>query len=153
MHLYYWNKRRLEKELKRFKEGQFLMVTKHDLIFRGKIKDCFVPDINIKRVLIHFHWLGELRFIPQEYAKPLPKWFIIKPLVGSTFLDVGFTAYYYQPDEERLKMWGGFGEICHFFKEDDYSNLVRQENELIPYCQIRQRQFWQIIAFLLLKGK
>jgi len=147
-HLHRWDKGRLEKILGKFvgREAQFLMETKEGLVFRGEISDCLVPNDRNKRVFVYFNWLTERRFVPDEGGKQKLKWFLQdSPPGGSPLLDVGFAYYYSQPDEDRLKMKGDRGEVCHFFKKEDHTNLVRCGDEFTPYYLLHQRWLWQAV--------
>ena len=146
MHGYYW--KRLNK-LAEFDGGQFSMETKEGLVFRGEIRDCYAPNDKNKRVLISFNWLSERRFVLDNYWKSRPKWYLIETPTGSPYLDVRFTTYYSQPDEDRIKMWGELGEICRFFKKGDHSNLVRCGDEFVPFCSLHELKFWQAIIVAL----
>lgn len=145
MHGYFWDKKRLEKRLGKFQNGQFLMETKEGLMFRGEIKECVIPAGKNRRVLIAFNWLCERRFILNEWWKPVPKWVRLESPIGSSHLDVIFSTYYIQYDEERLKMWGELGEVCRFFKKDDHTNLVRTGDEIVSYWELHKFNFFRAI--------
>jgi hypothetical protein len=153
MHLYYRDIKRLEKVLRKFAGGQFLMEATGGLVFRGKINNCVVPTDQGRRIFIHFDWLCERRLVLEEWPKLTPKWFLLEPTVGHSYLDVGFTSYYPQPDEGRLKMWGEFGEVCRFFRRSDYTNLVKNEEQFVPYGQLHQEKLCQVMLFLLWQKK
>lgn len=151
MHGYFWDKKRLGKRLGKFQNGQFLMETKEGLVFRGEIKECVIPTGKNRQVLIAFNWLCEQRFVLDEWWKPVPKWTRVEPPIGSLHLDVTFSTYYIQYDEERLKMWGEFGEVCRFFKKDDYTNLVQNGHEFVPYYKTRELMFKLVTVALLVE--
>jgi hypothetical protein len=149
MHLYYWDKKRLEKTLVKFIGGQFLMETKEGLVFRGEISEYFVPDNRNKMVIITFNWLSERRLVSDANWNLVPKWYRLKPPIGHSLMNVGFTTYYSQPDEDRLKMWGEQGEVCHFFRKEDHTNLVSRGDEFVPYWQLHHLLFCRAIITLL----
>ncbi len=151
MHGYYWDKEYLKNRLAGFNGGQFLMETKEGLTFRGEIKECVIPSNKNRRVLISFNWLSERRLFLDEWWKPKTRWVLIEPPRGSSFLDVGFSSYYTQQDEERIKMWGAFGEVCRFFKKEDHTNLVRNWDEIIPYWKLHKLNFFRAIIIALKK--
>lgn len=145
MHGYFWDRKYLERKLTEFNKGQFLMETKEGLIFRGEIKECVIPSKKNRRVLISFEWLSERRLFLDAWWKPKPRWVLLEPPRGVPFLDVGFTSYYTQQDEERIKMWGTFGEVCKFFRKDDHTNLVRNGNEIVPHWELHRLDFFRAI--------
>lgn len=124
MHGYCFDKEKLKRKLKEFKKGQFLMETKEGLVFRGEIKECVIPDERYRKISMSFNWLCERIFILDALWEPVPTWVRLEPPIGSSHLDVEFSSYYIQHDEERLKMWSTFSEKCHFFKWKDLTNLV-----------------------------
>jgi len=152
MHGYYWDKKRLERTLEEFVGGQFLMETTDDLIFRGEIKSFSIPKNGDKRILISFDWLSECRPAVDASFNRIPKWFLVEQSIESP-LDVSFSSYYSQPDEGRVKMWGVRGEICHFFRKEDHTNLVRQGDEFVPYCQLRKFELRRLVVAMLLSPK
>lgn len=141
MHLYHVNLQRLRDRLADFSGGQFLMETKEGLVFRGEVSRCFVPEGQSKQVSVFFNWLSERRFVLDAGWSLRPKWFPLQPPNGLQIpyrLDLGYSSYYYQPDEDRVKMWGERKEVCHFFMPWDHTNLVLVEgrNEFVPYCEL-----------------
>ncbi len=145
MHLYYFDKKHLEETLREFAGGQFMMKTREGLVFRGKVSACFVPSKMNKRVLVYFHWLSERRLVLDKWEMLSQKWFLVEPSIHPHFLNIGFTSYYFQPDEERVKMWGEFGEVCHFFTKGDHTNLVSCGDDFVPYCDLHKLEFWKVI--------
>ncbi|OGI95442.1 hypothetical protein A2917_02675 [Candidatus Nomurabacteria bacterium RIFCSPLOWO2_01_FULL_42_17] len=140
MHGYYWSRVSLEKELKKFAGGQFLMETKEGLVFRGQIQKWSIPDMGQRKVLVYFDWLCERRFGVDKDFKPISKWVLLEPPSGFQCLTIEFTSYYFQRKrkdrEERIKMWTLLGEVCRFFQKEDPSNLRQQESgEFLPYYQ------------------
>lgn len=149
MHAYRWDRKYLKDKLTEFDGGQFLMDTKEGLIFRGEIKECVIPNDKARRVLVSFSWLCERRLFLDELWKPKPRWVLIEPPHGSSFLDVEFSSYYTQQDEDRVKMWGTFGEVCRFFRKEDHTNLIRDEDRIVSYWELHKLNFFRaiIIAF------
>lgn len=141
MHGYYWDRVRLKEKLEEFTGGQFLMETKAGLVFRGEIRDVFIPDMNRKQLFVVFEWLCEPRFGGlDKNSHPMQSWILLEPLAESQHLDVEFRFYYLQRKredrEERIKMWTVLGEVCRFFKKGDLSNLVKQKSgEFLPSYQ------------------
>ena len=151
MHGYYWDKEYLKNKLVEFNGGQFLMETREGLTFRGEIKECVIQSNKNRRVLIFFNWLSERRFFLDEWWRPKPRWVMLEPPHSSSTLDVGFSSYYTQQDEDRIKMWGTFGEVCRFFKREDHTNLVRNNDTIIPYCELHKLNFFRAIIIALKK--
>ncbi len=149
MHLYYWDRKKLENMLAGFTGGQFQMQTREGFLFRGEIKESFAPSDKVKRVLISFTWLTERRFFFDEFWTLRPKWSLQQIPPKSPYLDVGFSYYYNQPDEDRIKMRGELGEICHFYRQGDYTNLIRNGDEFLPYATRHHLRLWRAIVVLL----
>lgn len=153
MHGYYWDRKKLEGILKEFDGGQFQMETKENLLFRGEIADSIAPSSELRRVLVSFVWLAERRSVFDENWTLRPKWFLLQQPDGlkSPYLSVEFSYYYRQTDEDRVKMRGILGEVCHFYKKEDHTNLVRQEDDLVPYGKLHRLSFFQATIVALLK--
>lgn len=149
IHGYFWDGARLQRILDGFADGQFQLVKrKEGLMFRGEIKSCEVASNGSKEVVISFNWLCEQRN-QRWFLKPQPP-----PPVSSPRLNVCFNTYYSQPDEERVKMWGGgWEEVCHFFKKGDHTNLVDGEGRFVPYCDLHKTKLWQVVVAMLLNKK
>jgi hypothetical protein len=146
MHLYRFNPVKLAEALKKFVGGQVEIKTNVKCcgsILRGEIQSyTVVGQVGNSRVLLTLNWLCELRmrFDHQHQWVPRPIWEPIKT-IGTPFLDIPFTAFYEQPDEERLKMWGeGWGEVCKFFKAEDWTNLVKVGEEYKSYFSIHEKR-------------
>ena len=127
------------------------METKEGLVFRGEIKECAIPSNKNRRVLISFNWLSERRLFLDEWWKPKPQWVLLEPPHSSSTLDVGFSSYYTQQDEGRIKMWGELGEVCRFFGKDDHTNLVRNGDEILHYWELHKLNFFRAIIIALRK--
>lgn len=153
MHGYHWDRKRLEGTLNEFAGGQFQMETKEHLLFRGEIADSIAPSSEIRRVLVSFVWLAERRFIFDENWTLRPKWFLLQQPAGlkSPYLSVEFSYYYSQQDEDRVKMRGTLGEVCHFYKKEDHTNLVCNGDEIVQYWELHKLGFFQAIMIVLKK--
>lgn len=159
MHGYYWSPNRLNKRLAEFVGGQFQMQrTKEGLVFQGEIESYRVENDGKKCVFLSFNWLCERRFVGFDGSGKLkPKWVKLQSHLGLPRLEVPFTTYYYQPDEERLKMWGGgWGEVCRFYKPGDWMNLVRfgaDEDKFVPYYELCRTFRISVMIALLTRSK
>lgn len=133
VHGYFTSRKRLKKRLIEFKNGQFLMETKPGLVFRGEIRECQIPDMGKKRVLILFNWLCERRFSVDSTFTPIPKWVRLElPLETQLQLEVDYTSYYFQKEGRRIKMWTPQKEVCRFYKQGDNENLLQAGEEFVP---------------------
>ena len=144
MHLYYSCRKRLKKELIKFLGGQFLMERKDGLVFRGQIRELFIPDMDKKVLRVGFDWLCEPHFGVDQFLEPKPKWVLLQ-IPPEFELVVEYTSYYFQRKkdgkdgkgirEERIKMWTPRGEACRIFQAKDPSNLKQQGDEFLPCYQ------------------
>ncbi|MES3032260.1 MAG: hypothetical protein V4699_03420 [Patescibacteria group bacterium] len=144
------NIEKLRAMLEGFARGQFLMETPEGFVFRGEIERCWVGDDS---VFVSFTWLCERRFVfvfdgAWELRKLKPKWFPLESLKGPPFLELKPGKYYYQADEDRVKIEEGKGAICHFFRKGDYTNLVKCEDEFIPFGELHKLEFCKAISLL-----
>jgi len=147
MHLYYWDPGELEKKLNdEFIGGQFQMKT-IDWVFRGKVKECMA--LASRRIKVSFSWLCERHFFFDNSWTPRPKWSLLPAPPSLHYLDVEYRYFYVQDDEDRVKVKGRLGEICHFFKPGDHTNLVQRGDEFVPYCQLYQQQLRRVVIALL----
>ncbi|HTE48613.1 MAG TPA: hypothetical protein VK675_01765 [Candidatus Paceibacterota bacterium] len=105
--------------------------------------------------LVSSNWLSERKYVLDQMSidSPIRESYLLEPPSDPFFLDVGFTTYYSQPDEDRLKMFGEFGGICHFFRKNDHTNLVRCGEEFVPYGQIHLLKLRRIFVALLAKKR
>ena len=149
MHLYYRSNERLRLALTEFTEGQFSMVTKEGLVFRGEIQSCVIPKNSLRQIFISFAWLCERRFVFNNLWTPKPKWSLLGPPTGESMLEVGFSFYYLQPEEERIKIWSELGEVCRFYKKNDYTNLVRNGDSFVPYAILHAEKLRLVLIDLL----
>lgn len=168
-----WNSAPLETRLAEFVGGQCKSRRREErdgdyIVRRGEILG-FKVWKNIKRVRVHFNWLCRQHTVFDKTKKPWRerlKWSPIPPLIGppgpdrsipqlSSYLDIDFTSSYYEPDEGRLKMWGGgYGEVCRFFPKEDHTNLVQvAEDEYVEQCIFRQLNLWRAIMIALRQPK
>lgn len=148
MHLYYSNAKQLEKGFNEFVGGQFQMKTK-DWVFRGEIKECVA--LSNKRVKIYFNWLCERHFFFDNFEILQPKWSLLVAPPGLHHLDFELRFFYPQPDEDRIKVKGQLGEICHLFQKNDHTNLVQCGGEFVPYCNLHKLELWRAIIIVLTK--
>lgn len=155
MHGYYGDRKKLEGILKGFDGGQFQMETKEHLLFRGEIANSIAPSSEIRRVLVSFVWLSERRFVFDENWTLRPKWLLLQQPDGlkSPYLSVEFSYYYRQPDEDRVKMRGTLGEVCHFYKREDHTNLVRMEDGFMQYWKLHKLQFCRALHIAIANRK
>lgn|SRR3990167_5024928 len=146
MHLYYSNAKQLEKGFNEFVGGQFQMKTK-DWVFRGQIKECMA--LSNRRIKIYFDWLCERHFFFDSSGVLQPRWSLLVAPPGLHHLDVEFRYFYFQTDEDRIKVKGQLGEICHLCRSDDYTNLVQHGDEFAHYCNLHMLKLCQSILVLL----
>lgn len=158
MHGYFWDPVRLLKELSGYDGGQiqiesterygdFLTVK----VFRGQIESCFVDIKPGKReVRISFDWLCYKDFQIEDRKKEKNdeierfviaskrQWLVLPSEKGIT---VRYTTYYFQRDEDRVKMWTSLGEIIHFYKKGDHTNLIVDCNgKFTPYQVVNYKK-------------
>ncbi len=126
--------------MREFVGGQCRVQTKERELSQGEIKAFRIYGDNPRRIRIYFAWLCSERRAFDKLSKPWKtklKWLPTQCSLGPPFLDLSFRTYYYQPDEERIKMWGGGGsEVYRFYKPDDHLRLVPDGGNYIPYHEL-----------------
>jgi hypothetical protein len=136
MHLYLWKVERLENRLEKYIGGQFQIETR-DGIYRGEIENITFSDKpNNKKMTVIFKWwcIRRIKNNDIHTNERMVFWDEIKPdsRVSKPSVEIRFTWYYFQRDredrKERIKLKTDFGESCRFYKPDDPTNLVRNEN-------------------------
>ena len=139
MHLYRISQSLLEKGLNLLIGGQFQMKTREG-VFRGEIKECMA--LSNRRIKISFNWLcvGYVFFDNSGLPKPR-KWVLLKDPPGLHHVDLEWRYFYFQTDENRVKIKGQLGEICHLFRKGNHTNLVRCGDEFVAYAKIHQLEF------------
>lgn len=149
--------------LESFIGGQFQIVKKieEDAVRRrGEISEIEINADN-KEITVYFNWLCEERLVHDSKSRHTLKWFLVerpfrdlflRKTSGKLFLRVPFGSYRSHPDEDRVKMWGGgFSEVCHFYKKDDHTNLVKNGDAFIPYWELHTISFFHAIQIALRK--
>ena|ERR1700686_3609861 len=145
MHLYYSNLKDLEIGFNEYIGGQ-LQTKTMDWMFRGEIKGCMA--INRTRIKISFNWLCERHFYFDNFGILQPKWSLLVAPPGLHHLDLELKYFYTQPDENRMKVKGKLGEICHLFPKDDHTNLVQCGDKFVPYCNLHKLEIIRAILVL-----
>jgi hypothetical protein len=156
MHGYFWNRKHLAEILKEFVGGQFQMIrrTKQDTLhFRGEVEKINVAA-DQKKISFSFNWLCEERLVHDWSLQSRLKWFLLDHPVGNHSLEVPFRAYYVQPDEDRIKLWGGgWNEVCRFYKKGDHTNLTSNGDEIVPCWELHKLSFFHAMRVSLSLGK
>jgi hypothetical protein len=163
MHAYFWDPVRLLKELPDYDGGQIQIESTEKYgnsltvkVFRGRIKRCFV-DIRPgkKEIYISFDWLcykdfqikGEENEIERFTLASKKQWSVLPSEQGIT---VRYTTYYFQRDEDRVKMWTSLGEIIHFYKIGDHTNLIIDCNgKFTPYQVVNYKKLLLSLCYII----
>lgn len=173
MHGYFWNPLKLLKEVKEYDGGQLQIesteksggLTTHKM-FRGEIKKSDVIIAPKKReITVEFNWLcykqfdftgtktqSELMLISNKHP-----WIKQPPRCNGPII-IGYTTYYRQRDEERVKIWSNLGETIHLFKPNDHTNLIQSdENKFSSYQVVNYRKLLLSLCYTIVinskKGK
>jgi hypothetical protein len=128
--------KRLENRLKKYIGGQ-LQIETCDGIYRGEVASYEIDKKSKKRrFTVEFKWWCIRRiknhdihtFSRVVFWDEIP----IDTVIKRRIIDIRYKYYYFQRDredrKERIKLKTDFGESCRFYKPDDPTNLVRNEN-------------------------
>lgn len=146
MHGYFWNKVKLAKELSNYVGGQFQiesiercsdsMIHK---ILRGQVLDLRLDLSSKKReVFVRFAWICEKSFPIKGNEDEIEfyklsnsrRW---NALQVNSEMKVVYTTYYFQRDEDRVKLWTDLKETAHFYKQGDHTNLIMIDDKFVEY--------------------
>jgi hypothetical protein len=126
----------LNKILEKFLHGQCSIQTTSGETYRGMV-DSYAVHPKKFSVSIRFSWLAKLQPIyVLNINETRPRWFIVSTCPNGYEVVFNYASYYYQTDEDRVKIKGRAGEICRFYKADDHTNIVQLANtdQYIPHC-------------------
>lgn len=136
MHLYLWSIARLRGSLGEYSKGQFQIETR-DGIYRGEIKDIFFSEKPMDRKMtITFKWWC-IRRIKNHDIHTNDRIVVWEEIIQGRWrttpgVEIKFDWYYFQRDrpdrKKRIKLKTNLNESCHFYRLDDPTNLVRNEN-------------------------
>ncbi len=136
MHLYLWKVERLRDKLNNYIGGQFQIETS-DGIYRGEVASCEVTkNVKERRLTVEFKWwcIRRIKNNDIHTNTRIVVWEEIPMNIelARRSIDIRFKWYYFQRDrkdrKERIKLRTDFREACRFYKPDDPTNLVRNEN-------------------------
>lgn len=129
---------------------QCQMETKMGDVYRGQVRSVLISREK-RNIIVALEWFCIQRAIFDGQQVLRERWFPVpQPEKGSHCLNMDYGVYYIQKDEGRVKVKGS-GEFCRFYRGDDYTNLVRYEDEFVPYCKLHRREFCQAIVAILMK--
>lgn len=143
MHGYFWSRVKLIEKLTDYVGGQLQIEStdkgssglKTYKMFRGEIKD-FRIDIRSrkKEIVVVFEWLCHKNFTvtgkeskEELYLLSSKQPWIQFPSICD--MPIRYTAFYFQRDEGRIKLWTNLDEIVHFYEQGDHTNLVKHDTE------------------------
>ena len=160
MHAYFWDPVRLTKELSNYIGGQLQIESvegctdfKTRKFIRGQIRD-FRIDLSSKRreIFIQFDWICEKSFSVKGSESEIEfyklsnsrKW---NTLPANSEMRVGYTTYYFQKDEDRIKLWTDLKETAHFYKQGDHTNLIRTDDKFVEYQVVNYKKLLLCLCY------
>lgn len=162
IHPYRWDPVKLLREVRKYDGGQVLIEsteTSKNLntykMFRGEIERSEVTIApGKKEIVVKFSWLCYKQFYftgkedrdELEILSDKRPW-IEQPSHCNRPIIIGYTTYYPQKDEERIKVWTRLKETVHFFKPGDYTNLVKDDSGVFSsYLSIHRNELLYCLA-------
>lgn len=173
MHGYFWDPLELLREMRGYDGGQLQIESteksgnlRTHKMFRGEIRKSDVVLVPKKReIIVEFNWLCYKQF---DFAgkKTQSELMLIsnnhpwsrQPTRCNGPIIIGYTTYYPQKDEERIKVWTNLGEIIHIFKPGDHTNLIPSDDDKFrPYQVVHYKKLLLSLCYTIVmnskKGK
>jgi hypothetical protein len=113
--------------LKTFQVAQCQLRIRRNETYRGVVKSITVYPPQ-QKIRIRFYFLCILRPVTYHDITKDFIWKLRTDCKPGYYIDFDYRHFYYQPDEQRIKI-DGFGEVCHFYLTDDHTNIYQVEEE------------------------